>query len=168
MSTAKRMSHAGVVPNVRVSWRTFRPLLRVAAAAVALSSGSAMADFCESDSALIDDNFSGGNLGICEFTSSNSVSFTITPEDALSFPRIDGPPVDRTPGTALVVVMTVIHAGFAVALVNLFLRSRRAPAGVRRAHLAGCLFGGALLVLLQWSALSGLGVMHSMLDGAGR
>ena len=86
----------------------------------------------------------------------------------LSFPRIEGPPVDRTPGTALVVVMTVIHAGFAVALVNLFLRSRRAPAGVRRAHLAGCLFGAALLVLLQWSALSGLGVMHSMLDGAGR
>ncbi len=41
-----------------------------------------MADFCESDSALIDDNFSGGNLGVCEFTSSNSVSFTITPEDA--------------------------------------------------------------------------------------
>jgi hypothetical protein len=86
----------------------------------------------------------------------------------LSFPRIEGPPVDRTPGTALVVVMTVIHAGFAVALVNLFLRSRGAPAGVRRAHLAGCVLGAALLVLLQWSALSGLGVMHSMLDSAGR
>lgn len=82
MSTARRMSHAGVVPNPRVSWRAFRPLLRVAAAAVALSSGSAMAGFCESDSALIDDNFSGGNLGVCEFTSPNSVSFTITPEDA--------------------------------------------------------------------------------------
>ena len=51
-------------------------------ATIALSSGSVMADFCESDSALIDDNFSGGNLGVCEFTSSNSVSFTITPEDA--------------------------------------------------------------------------------------
>lgn len=82
MSTATRMSHAGVVPNPRASWRAFRPLLRAAAAAVALSSGSAMADFCESDSALIDDNFSGGNLGVCEFTSPSSVSFTITPEDA--------------------------------------------------------------------------------------
>lgn len=82
MSTATRMSHAGVVPNPRASWRAFRPLLRAAAAAVALSSGSAMAGFCESDSALIDDNFSGGNLGVCEFTSPNSVSFTITPEDA--------------------------------------------------------------------------------------
>ncbi len=48
----------------------------------ALSSGSAMADFCESDSALIDDNFSGGNHGVCEFTSPSSVSFTITTEDA--------------------------------------------------------------------------------------
>jgi len=82
MSTARRMSHAGVVPKSHVCWRVFSPLLRVAAAAVALSSGSAMADFCESDSALIDDNFSGGNLGVCEFTSPNSVSFTITPEDA--------------------------------------------------------------------------------------
>ena len=82
MSTATRMSHAGVVPNPRASWRAFRPLLRAAAAAVALSSGSAMAGFCESDSALIDDNFSGGNLGVCEFTSPSSVSFTITPEDA--------------------------------------------------------------------------------------
>ncbi len=82
MSTARRMSHAGVVSNPRASWRAFRPLLKAAAAAVALSSGSAMADFCESDSALIDDNFSGGNLGVCEFTSPSSVSFTITPEDA--------------------------------------------------------------------------------------
>ena len=82
MSTARRMSHAGVVPNPRASWRAFRPLLRAAAAAVALSSGSALADFCESDSALIDDNFSGGNLGVCKFTSPSSVSFTITPEDA--------------------------------------------------------------------------------------
>ncbi|GEM_PF-3361370 len=86
----------------------------------------------------------------------------------LSFPKIEGPPVDRTPGTALVVVMSVIHLGFAVVLVGLFRKSRRAPAGVRRAHLAGCVFGAALLVLLQWSALSGLGVMHSVLDNAGR
>ena len=68
----------------------------------------------------------------------------------------------------LVVVMSVIHLGFAVVLVGLFRKSRRAPAGVRRAHLAGCVFGAALLVLLQWSALSGLGVMHSVLDSAGR
>lgn len=86
----------------------------------------------------------------------------------LPFPKIEGPPVDRTPGTALVVVMSVIHLGFAVVLVGLFRKSRRAPAGVRRAHLAGCVFGAALLVLLQWSALSGLGVMHSVLDSAGR
>ena len=86
----------------------------------------------------------------------------------LTFPKIEGPPVDRAPATALVVVMSVIHAGFAVALVDLFRKSRRAHAGVRRAHLAGCVFGAALLVLLQWSALSGLGVMHSILDNAGR
>ena len=86
----------------------------------------------------------------------------------LSFPKIEGPPVDRAPATVLVVVMSVIHLGFAVVLVGLFRKSRRAPAGVRRAHLAGCVFGAALLVLLQWSALSGLGVMHSVLDNAGR
>ncbi|MDG1491337.1 MAG: hypothetical protein P8R43_05560 [Planctomycetota bacterium] len=86
----------------------------------------------------------------------------------LSFPRIEGPPVDRTPGTALVVVMSVIHLGFAVILVGLFRKSRQAPAGVRRAHLAGCVLGAILLVLLQWSALSGLGVMNSVLDHAGR
>ncbi len=52
--------------------------------AIALMAGPAtvLAGFCESDAALIDDNFSGGNLGVCEFTSSNTVEFTLTPEDA--------------------------------------------------------------------------------------
>ncbi|MDA0805804.1 MAG: M14-type cytosolic carboxypeptidase [Proteobacteria bacterium] len=82
MSTSKRISLVGMLLNSRISWRSLRRLLKAAVATIALSSGSVMADFCESDSALIDDNFSGGNLGVCEFTSSNSVSFTITPEDA--------------------------------------------------------------------------------------
>ena len=83
----------------------------------------------------------------------------------IKFPRVEAVSVDRTPGTAL---MVLIHFGFAVTLVGLFLRSRRAPAGVRRAHLAGCVLGGALLGLLQWAALSGMGMTNALLDNAGR
>ncbi len=86
----------------------------------------------------------------------------------LSFPKVEGLPVDRAPATVLVVIMSVIHLGFAVVLVGLYRKSRSAPAGVRRAHLAGCMLGAVLIVLLQWGALSGLGVMNSMLDNAGR
>ena len=82
MSISKRPSHSGKLPSSHVSWRAFRLLLKAAAMSIALSSGSALADFCESDIALIDSNFSGGNLGVCEFTTPTSVSFTITPEDA--------------------------------------------------------------------------------------
>ena len=82
MSTSKRSSHSGKLLSSRVSWHAFRLMLKAAAATIALSSGSALADFCESDIALIDSNFSGGNLGVCEFTTPTSVSFTITPEDA--------------------------------------------------------------------------------------
>jgi len=82
MSTSKRISHVGMLLNSSICRRSLRTLLKVTAATIALSSGSVMAGFCESESALIDDNFSGGNLGVCEFTSSNSASFTITPEDA--------------------------------------------------------------------------------------
>ena len=58
-------------------------LWKASAAVVALAvSSSAYADYCESSLALVDDNFSGGNLGVCEFSSANSVEFTITPEDA--------------------------------------------------------------------------------------
>ena len=82
MSISKRPSHSGKLPSSHVSWRAFRLLLKAAAMSIAMLSGSALADFCESDIALIDSNFSGGNLGVCEFTTPTSVSFTITPEDA--------------------------------------------------------------------------------------
>ncbi len=42
----------------------------------------AAAGYCESDYALVDDNFSGGNVGACEFSSNSVVSLVITPEDA--------------------------------------------------------------------------------------
>ena len=86
----------------------------------------------------------------------------------IKFPRVEAVPVDQTPGTVLMVLMTLIHFGFAVTLMGLFLRSRRAPVGVRRAHLAGCVLGGALLGLLQWAALSGMGMTNALLDNAGR
>ena len=82
MSTSKRSFHSGKLLNSCVSWHAFRLMLKAAAATIALSSASALADFCESDIALIDSNFSGGNLGVFEFTPPTSVSFTITPEDA--------------------------------------------------------------------------------------
>lgn len=86
----------------------------------------------------------------------------------LSYPRIDGPPVDRSPGVLLFWGMTVVHVGFAASLLGVHRRARSAPAGLRRAHLAGCALGFVLLALLQWSAIRGLGVMNAVLDGAGR
>ena len=68
MSISKRPSHSGKLPSSHVSWRAFRLLLKAAAMSIAMLSGSALADFCESDIALIDSNFSGGNLGVCELS----------------------------------------------------------------------------------------------------
>ena len=86
----------------------------------------------------------------------------------VSYPRIDGPPMDRSPGTALFVTMTLIHLGFGAALLGVWRRARTAPPGLRRAHRAGCVVGLLLLALLQWATLSGLGAMHALLDQAGR
>lgn len=49
---------------------------------ILLTPQPAAAGYCESDYALVDDNFSGGNVGACEFSSNSVVSVVITPEDA--------------------------------------------------------------------------------------
>ncbi len=49
---------------------------------ILLTPQPAAAGYCESDYALVDDNFSGGNVGACEFSSNSVVSLVITPEDA--------------------------------------------------------------------------------------
>lgn len=57
-------------------------LFAFAFALTLLAASPASAEFCESDAALVDDNFSGGNLGRCEFGPGNVIQITITPEDA--------------------------------------------------------------------------------------
>ena len=87
MPISRRLPHVVITRSRRLSRSllskgALRSWLKAAAMSIAMLSGSALADFCESDIALIDSNFSGGNLGVCEFTTPTSVSFTITPEDA--------------------------------------------------------------------------------------
>lgn len=62
--------------------RTSAVLVVIAFSSILLGSSTAAAGYCESSLALVDDNFSGGNVGACEFTADRSLSIVITPEDA--------------------------------------------------------------------------------------
>ena len=44
--------------------------------------GPAEAGYCESPLVLVDDNYSGGNMGVCQFTDEARLELTITPEDS--------------------------------------------------------------------------------------
>ena len=57
-------------------------VVMMAPLSILLTPQPAAAGYCESDYALVDDNFSGGNVGACEFSSNSVVSVVITPEDA--------------------------------------------------------------------------------------
>lgn len=69
-------------PFSAMSVRRITLAVMMAPLLILLTPQPAAAGYCESDYALVDDNFSGGNVGACEFSSNSVVSVVITPEDA--------------------------------------------------------------------------------------
>lgn len=69
-------------PFSEMSVRRITLAVMMAPLLILLTPQPAAAGYCESDYALVDDNFSGGNVGACEFSSNSVVSVVITPEDA--------------------------------------------------------------------------------------
>lgn len=69
-------------PFSEMTVRRITLVVMMAPLLILLTPQPAAAGYCESDYALVDDNFSGGNVGACEFSSDSVVSVVITPEDA--------------------------------------------------------------------------------------
>ena len=87
---------------------------------------------------------------------------------SLRFPTIDGPPVDRSPALALAAALTAINVGFALLLGHLAWEARRAPAGLRRAHVWGALVGLVVVGVLQFSVFRAMGIFDLVVDRSGR